>query len=180
MTAAITRDDRISRQTKWILLIIFSYSFSFVSIAFLPIYLHQTLHYSLLTTGIFLSIYGVGTIFASFYGAKLCDTFPAYLISCLSLILYILALAMIYFIKHPEWLFALILLTMGIANASFLPASRMLLMRYCTQETQLRANALRYMLYNIGCAASLSLAGFLAQVNRYFAKDYRHRAANPR
>lgn len=162
-----TVNDTLSRPAKWILIIIASYAFSFVSIAFLPIYLRETLHLPLLTIGVFLGIYGIGTIFASFYGAKLCDTFSAYQVSTFSLIFYVIGLTLIYFIQHPDWLLALILLLMGVSNASFLPASRMLLMRYSSQEAQLRANGLRYMLYNIGCAASLSLAGFFAQ------NDYR-------
>lgn len=162
ITAAEANNDRLSRPAKWILLIIASYAFSFVSIAFLPLYLRETLHCSLLTIGVFLGIYGVGTIFASFYGAKLCDTFSAYLVSSISLIFYIIGLTLIFFIHQPYWLLALILLLTGISNASFLPASRMLLMRYSSDAAQLRANGLRYMLYNIGCAASLSLAGFFA------------------
>ena len=157
-----TTDDTLSRPAKWILAVISSYAFSFVSIAFLPIYLRETLHCPLLIVGIFLGIYGVGTIFASFYGAKLCDTFSAYQVSILSLVFYIIGLILIYFIHQPYWLLALILLLMGTSNASFLPASRMLLMRYSSEGAQLRANGLRYMLYNIGCAASLSLAGFFA------------------
>lgn len=157
-----TCDDTLSRPAKWVLAITLCYSFSFVSIAFLPFYLRETLQRSLSSTGIALSVYGIGTIIASFYGAKLCDTFSAYRISTLSLALYIIGLVMIYFVKQPFWLFILILLIMGIANSSFLPASRMLLMRYSSKDAQLRANGLRYTLYNIGCAASLGLVGFLA------------------
>ena len=157
-----TSSDTLSRPAKWILLVISSYAFSFVSIAFLPLYLRETLHCPLLIIGIFLGIYGVGTIFASFYGAKLCDTFSAYQVSITSLVFYIAGLTLIYFIHQPYWLLALILLLMGVSNSSFLPASRMLLMRYSSEAAQLRANGLRYMLYNIGCAASLSLAGFFA------------------
>lgn len=160
-----TLDDTLSRSAKWVLTVVLCYSFSFVSIAFLPLYLRETLQYSLLTTGIALSVYGIGTIFASFYGAKLCDTFSAYLISTISLTLYIVGLVMIYFIHRPFWLFILTLLIMGIANSSFLPASRMLLMRYSSKEAQLRANGLRYTLYNIGCGASLALVGFFAKEN---------------
>lgn len=158
-------NDALSRSAKWVLAIVFSYAFSFVSIAFLPIYLRETLHTSLLTIGASLSVYGIGTIVASFYGAKLCDTFSAYLVSTISLILYIIGLVMIYFIQQPYWLFMLTLLILGIANSSFLPASRMLLMRYSAEPAQLRANALRYMFYNIGAAASLAIAGLLANNN---------------
>ena len=165
ISALKTTDETLSSSAKWIIAIISCYAFSFVSIAFLPLYLRETLHCSLLTIGIFLSIYGVGTIFASFYGSKLCDTFSAYLISTLSLAFYILGLVMIYYIHRPYCLLALILLVMGIANSSFLPASRMLLMRYSSIPAQLRANGLRYMLYNIGCGASLSLAGYFAHGN---------------
>lgn len=160
-----TTHDPLSRFAKWILAIIFFYAFSFVSIAFLPIYLHKTLECPLVTIGISLGIYGIGTIFASFYGAKLCDTFSAYLISLFSLVAYVVGLVMIYFITQPYWLLNVTLLIMGVANAAFLPASRMLLMRYTSATAQLRANGLRYMLYNIGCGASLSLVGFFAHDN---------------
>lgn len=159
------QDESLSHSAKWILVVTLCYSFSFVSIAFLPLYMRETLHCGFLTTGIALSIYGIGTIFASFYGAKLCDKFPAYTVSCVSLLLYIIGLTMIYFITQPFCLFMLTLLIMGIASSAFLPASRMLLMRYSSEGAQLRANALRYTLYNIGCAASLGLVGFLAHEN---------------
>lgn len=165
--ASKNTDDQLTRPSMWILGVIFVYAFSFVSIAFLPIYLRDTLHCPLLIVGIFLGIYGAGTIFASFYGSKLCDSFSAYSISLLSLLLFIIGLTLLYFIHRPYWLLGLILLLTGGANASFLPASRMLLMRYSSEVTQLRVNGLRYMLYNIGCGASLSLAGFFANNNYY-------------
>lgn len=160
-----TQNDRLSHSAKWILAITLCYSFSFVSIAFLPLYMRETLHCSYLTIGVGLSLYGIGTIIASFYGATLCDKFPAYVVSCFALGTYIIGLTMIYFIAHPFWLFVITLLIMGVANAAFLPAARMLLMRYCSKGAQLRANGLRYTLYNIGCAASLALVVFFANEN---------------
>ncbi len=160
-----THDEKLSRSAKWILVITLSYAFNFSSIAFLPIYMRETLHSSLFMIGVALSTYGIGTIFASFYGAKLCDIYSSYLISCLSLLLFILGLVMIYFITQPLWLFIATLLIMGVANSSFLPAARMLLMRQTSEAAQLRANGLRYMFYNIGVAASLGVVGMLAHEN---------------
>lgn len=165
MSIIKTKEDALSRSAVWVLGIIFCYAFSFASIAFLPVYLRHTMHCSLLTIGVSLSVYGIGIIIASFYGAKLCDLFSAYLVSTVSLVLYIIGLTMIYFISEPYWLFVLTLLVIGMANSAFLPASRMLLMRYCAAPAQLRANGLRYMLYNIGAAASLGISGFLANDN---------------
>src|SRR3990167_10244794 len=105
------------------------YALSYASIIFLPLYLHISLHQSLPETGVSLAVFGIGTIVAAFFGGKLCDHFPAYLVSKIAIIFYFLFLLFLYFVSGPYWLLLIILVVFGMANAVISPATRIYLMR---------------------------------------------------
>ncbi len=155
----------LNTNSLYVLLVIFVYSLGFATIVFLPIYLHADLQHSLLSTGFAISAYGVGTIIASYQGGKLCDRFSSRNVTIASLLLSSLILMSLYFIKGPYELLILLLVLLGMTNAAFLPASRIYLMRLTPPHDQARANGVRYMLYNIGCAGSLALAAAFIGVN---------------
>jgi MFS family permease len=165
ITGYFSHYKNISRNTALVLASIFMFSFSYACIAFLPLYLHQSLHYSIAKTGIVLSTFGVGTIIASYYGGKLCDKFSAYHISIASILFYCIVLVIAYFISQPDWLVSLVLVFLGAAFAIFTPASRIYLMRITPATEHARINGIRYMLYNIGTALSFGAAGWIIQGN---------------
>ncbi|OGT30986.1 MAG: hypothetical protein A3E87_06120 [Gammaproteobacteria bacterium RIFCSPHIGHO2_12_FULL_35_23] len=139
----------------------FTYSLGYASIMFLPLYLKHSLNYSIRQTGIILSFFGVGFIIGSFYGGKLCDQFSPYKISVISISLYFLGTILAYFIRSPNWIVFLILAALGCTNAAFSPASRIYLMNITPIQDQVKINGLRYMLFNIGCAISYGIAGWI-------------------
>lgn len=163
MTGYLSHYKNISKNTALTLASIFMFSLSYACIAFLPLYLHQSLQYSIAKTGIVLSTFGVGTIIASYYGGKLCDKFSAYRVSIASIVLYCIALLFAYFISKPDWLVSIVLVCLGAANAVFTPASRIYLMRVTAVAEHARINSIRYMLFNIGSALSFGAAGWIIQ-----------------
>ncbi len=160
----------LSKNAWQILFTTFFYSLGTATVKFLPIYIHDALKYSLLSTGFSIGMYGVGTAIASFYGGKFCDKISARFVSIISLSTSIVLLLFLYFVTSPYWLMLMLLTLFGVTNAAFYPASRIYLMRFTETKIQQKATAVRYMLCNIGAAASFGIAGFFMQTefNRIF------------
>lgn len=153
--------SKIEPNIFWALSATFLYSLGFASVIFLPAYLHIELQHTIMSTGVAMSVYGVGSVIASYYGGKLCDSFSAKNISIISLIFSIVSLSFIYLIKQPYWLIMIFLVFLGMSNSAFLPASRIYLMRFSAPDALASINGIRYTLYNTGCAVSLSLASWI-------------------
>lgn len=148
----------------WSVMVVFLlYAFAWPVITFMPLYLRNTLHYSLLQTGLSTGIYGVGFVVASFFGAALCDRFSAYRVTVTANLCFLLFLVLLFWIHGPYPVVLTLLVLLGMSNATFSPAARMLMMRSVSAADQMRANSLRYMLFNLGTAAAFGLAGLLIQ-----------------
>lgn len=153
--------DGLSKNIYMGLLGIFIYSLSFSTTVFLPLYLHNQLQHSLITTGLALSAFGAGGIIASYLGSKVCDHFQARYVTVFALILNIITVLVLYLFSLPYEVLIIFLVLAGISNATIIPANRIYLMRLSSVTEQGRVNGIRYMLFNIGCAVSLAISGSL-------------------
>lgn len=146
-----------------IFLIFFLYALCWPALTFLPLYLYTSLHYSLVQTGSSASVYGVGFVLTSFVGSWLCDRFSAYYVTLAGNLLFILFLFLLFVIHGPYLLVLALLALLGMSNAIFLPSARIFLMRSVPEQDQMRANSVRYMIFNLGTALAFGLVSFIIQ-----------------
>jgi len=146
------------------LLVTFTYALSYVCIIFLPLYLKYSIGYTIAQSGIFLAFFGVGYVGGSFLGGRLCDRYSSYKIALTSAVSYCVITFSLYFIGHPHWLVAVLLVLLGFAVSVFSPAARIYLMNLTPASDRNVINSVRYSVFNIGCAISCGLGGVLAGI----------------
>lgn len=152
-------------QETWILLTtIFINTLGGVITVFLSLYLINDLHFNVMQVGAIITCIGIGGIIGSYISGILCDKRSELNICIISLLINATALFLLIF---PTQLIFLILIafTLGLSNASFAPANRVLLMKYVAPKDQYRINSFRYMIINLGFGIGVLACGFLATIS---------------
>lgn len=129
---------------------------------FLSLFLVTERHFSVADSGILITVFGVGSIFGSYLSGNLCNKYSSYIISVFSLVINSIVLLVIPFLKD-FYLLIIAIAFMGAANASFVPANRVWLMRHCEEDQKSRVNSLRFMIVNLGMGVAVFIGGFLAK-----------------
>lgn len=155
----------ISIKTTLILISIFLYAQAYPCVAFLPLYLHQNLNYSMNYTGVILSIFGFGTVLGSYYGGRLCDKFSPGKVSTISILSNIIMLLISYQFTFSGFLLIISIFMYSLTNSSFSPASRIFLMKSVPEVDQERINGIRYMIFNVGSSISFGFIGWITEGN---------------
>ena len=136
-------------------------SLSSAVILFLALFLTQERNLSVSTTGLLVTLFGIGATFGAYIGGHLCNRYSSHRVSLISL--FIIALCLLYIPFCTDfWMFTALMLTLGLSAYAFIPANRLWILAQCGEQDKVRANSLRYMLINLGTGISVFIDGFLA------------------
>ncbi|RDV13427.1 MFS transporter [Pontibacter diazotrophicus] len=131
---------------------------------FLAVYVTEVLHYNLSQAGFILSIYGLGSVCASFLGGWLTDKFGHFRVQLISQVaggcLYFLILQLQQFEYVAAGVFIL-----SLVNDTLRPANAAAVAHFATTETMTRAFSLNRMSVNVGFIVGTALGGVLAAVS---------------
>ncbi|GAB3535253.1 MFS transporter [Pontibacter brevis] len=128
---------------------------------FLAVYLTEVLHFNLSQAGFILSIYGLGSVCASFLGGWLTDKYGHFHIQLISqvaggfLFFLILQLHQFEYVAGGVFLLSLV-------NDTLRPANAAAVAQYATADTMTRAFSLNRMSVNVGFIVGTALGGVLA------------------
>ncbi|MBN9483744.1 MAG: MFS transporter [Bacteroidetes bacterium] len=128
---------------------------------FMTLYLTRSLHYSVATAGMVVSLWGVGSICGAFLGGKFTDKFGFYYLQIIALIggglLFILLGQM-----HHLTTICITTFVLSLVNESFRPANSAAIAHYSKVENRTRSYSLNRLAINLGWAAGGALGGFIA------------------
>ncbi len=133
-------------------------------IAFLTVYCHIKLHFSITESGSVIALFGVGSILGAYVGGRITDAWGFYPLQVTSLILGGLMFISVGYLKSYVSLCAGVLV-LSICNESFRPANATAVAHYSSVENRTRSFSLNRLAINLGWAVGSALGGFLASIN---------------
>lgn len=129
-------------------------------IAFLTIYLTESLRFDVTDAGYIMSCFGIGAIAGTYAGGRLTDRFGYYAVILSTLT--ISGLLLLVMIQVREfWSFCLILFLYSFVAEAFRPASSVSIRMNSDNETRMRSFSLFRVFVNLAVAVAMSLGGFL-------------------
>jgi len=133
-------------------------------IAFLTVYCHTQLHFSITESGLVIALFGVGSIVGAYVGGRITDAWGFYPLQVTSLILGGLMFITVGYLKTYVSL-CVGVLVLSICNESFRPANATAVAHYSAVENRTRSFSLNRLAVNLGWAVGSALGGFLASIN---------------
>jgi len=129
-------------------------------IAFVTLYLTQSLHYSIPEAGYVMGCFGVGAMIGAFLGGKLTDSLGYYPVQFWSLILNGLLLLLMMLVQDFWWMCGTVFV-LSLVSEAFRPANSVAISRYSEPATRTRSISLYRMAVNLGWTVAPVLGGLL-------------------
>ena len=129
-------------------------------IAFVTLYLTQSLHYTLPEAGYVMGCFGVGAMIGAFLGGKMTDKFGYYPVQLWSLVLNGIVLLLMMLVQDIWWMCATVF-TLSFVSEAFRPANSVAISRYSEPASRTRSISLYRMAVNLGWTVAPVLGGLL-------------------
>lgn len=136
---------------------------------FLPLYFIKTLHYSITSSGIIISFFGIGTILGGYYGGKLTDKLSPKFVCISSLSCQAFIFLLLVTIENFTAL-CLVISAMGFYSYAFITAIQVWVLDQCQHDSNLQLKAVNLLNVgsNIGLASSAIIIGIYNNYNFQF------------
>jgi len=131
---------------------------------FMTLYLTQTFGFSTSQAGQIISGYGLGALFGSYLGGKLCDVMGAYKIQKLSLFFSGICYLWLGHLSSYWWILVMMFI-LGVVSEALHPANSTAISQVCTAELRTKGFALNRLATNLGVTIGPALGGYLALIN---------------
>ncbi|SFB72084.1 Predicted arabinose efflux permease, MFS family [Flexibacter flexilis DSM 6793] len=128
---------------------------------FMSVYLTHHLHFSVVQSGIILSLFGAGSVVGALIGGKLSDSWGCKQVQLGSLVLGGMLFLVLVLAKTFEAVAVMVVIT-AIASEALRPANAASVANFCTPETRTRAYSLSRLSNNLGFALGPTLGGIMA------------------
>lgn len=152
-------------QAMWFLaLIVFVNRSGSMVLFFMPLYLTNKIHLSLIDTAPILSLYGAGSLAGVLLGGWLCDKIGSLAVQLFSLVFSAIGFIALGYVTDPLWI-AMMLFYLAMVNDSFRPANAITISKVCPPELRAKGFGLSRMAINLGMTVGPALGGFLANKN---------------
>ncbi len=129
-------------------------------IAFVTLYLTQSLHYSIPDAGYVMGCFGLGAMIGAFMGGRLTDRLGYYPVQLWSLVLNGMMLLLMMLVRDFWWMCATVF-TLSLVSEAFRPANSVAISRYSDPATRTRSISLYRMAVNLGWTIAPVLGGVL-------------------
>jgi len=136
---------------------------------FLSLYFVDLLHFNMMSVGLLMSSYGIGTVFGGIVSGRLCDQFSSDILAIISLIFQSAAFFTLACFHTFEPL-AVILFILGMSNYSFKTANNVSMLNHCGDDKYLRLKTINitHAASNFGLGISGAIVGIMAGYMRIF------------
>lgn len=156
--------EGISRE-NWLLSIVLMINRAgFMAVPFIGLYVTEQMHRPKQDAGLIITLFGIGSIFASMLGGKLTDKFGFRKVQIGSAISGGLLFFVFGSIQHFETL-CVMAVVLSFFTDAFGPANFTAIASYATKENITRAYTLNRLAVNLGWTLGISLAGMIAAYN---------------
>jgi MFS family permease len=132
-------------------------------VAFLTLYLTQSLHFDLRTAGYVMSCFGFGSIAGAYMGGYLTDKLGYYKVQLLTLLLSG-AFLIVTLMVHDVYMMCLLMFLNGMASEAFRPANSVAIRTHSDAETRTRSLSLMRVAVNLAISFALIVGGILASM----------------
>ncbi|NJN34547.1 MAG: MFS transporter [Saprospiraceae bacterium] len=130
-------------------------------VAFLTLYLTQSLHYDIKTSGYILSCFGIGAIIGAYLGGFLTDRVGYYRVQLLTLLSSGVMLLLLMVVQD-FWMLCFTVMLNAIASEAFRPANSVAIRTHSDPTTRTRSLSLMRMSVNLAISFALIVGGYLA------------------
>lgn len=154
----------LSRSIWWLSLVIFVNRSGTMVIAFMTIYLTQSLHYSIAEAGFVMAMFGIGSILGAFAGGKLADRIGFYPVQFWSLFMNGIMFIVLGQMKEL-WQIAICIFILSTVGESFRPANAAAIAAYSNETNRTRSFSLNRLAVNLGFSIGPALGGFLSSIS---------------
>jgi predicted MFS family arabinose efflux permease len=154
----------LSKKTWYLSLVMLVNRSGTMVIAFLTVYCHTQLHFSITQSGFVVALFGMGSIVGAYVGGRITDAWGFYPLQVTSLILGGLMFITVGFLK-TYFSLCVGILVLSICNESFRPANSTAIAHYSSVENRTRSFSLNRLAINLGWAMGSAMGGFLASIN---------------
>jgi predicted MFS family arabinose efflux permease len=132
-------------------------------VAFLTLYLTQSLHFDLRTAGYVMSCFGFGSIAGAYMGGYLTDKLGYYKVQLLTLLLSGTFL-IVTLVVRDVYMMCLLMFLNGMASEAFRPANSVAIRTHSDAETRTRSLSLMRIAVNLAISFALIVGGILASM----------------
>ncbi len=131
-----------------------------VIVAFMTLYLTQTLHFSIENAGYIMVFFGLGALLGAYLGGWLSDRLGYYPVQFWSLLFNGVAL-IVMMVVRDFWAMCAMVFTLSLIAEGFRPANSVAVARHSTPETRTRSISLYRMAVNLGWTVAPVMGGFI-------------------
>ncbi|MEM7305117.1 MAG: MFS transporter [Planctomycetota bacterium] len=156
--------EGLPREVWWLAAVTLVNRSGTMVLPFLVLYLTRERGYGIDEAGLFLALYGLGSIGGTLLGGKLVDRIGSKPVQVASLVATGLTLFLLAFLRSPYLLGATITLLAAVTEA-FRPANSSAVAAATSDELRARAYGLQRLAINLGFSLGPALGGLLAQVD---------------
>ncbi len=133
-------------------------------IAFMTIYLTQSLHYSIAEAGFVMAMFGMGSILGAFAGGRLADRIGFYPVQFWSLFVNGVMFIVLGQMKGL-WHIAICIFILSTLGESFRPANAAAIAAYSDETNRTRSFSLNRLAVNLGFSIGPALGGILSSIS---------------
>ncbi|MBN1780842.1 MFS transporter [bacterium] len=154
----------LPREAWWLAWVVFINRCGMMVVFFMTLYLTRKLGFGLRQAGQIMSIWGIGSLFGSYFGGWLCDRWGTYKVQVYSLIWNGVGFIVLGQMDRFETI-ALTIFLVAVVGEAFRPANITAFTEICPPDIRARGIVLNRLAANLGIAFGPAVGGFLARID---------------
>jgi MFS family permease len=154
----------LPKQAWWLAFVVLINRSGMMVVFFMTLYLTQKLGFTVVQAGQIMSIWGIGSMFGSYFGGWLCDRWGTFKVQFASLIWNGLGFIILRYMMRFETI-AVTIFVVAIIGEAFRPANITAFTELCPPEIRARGIVLNRLASNLGIIFGPAVGGFLARVD---------------
>jgi predicted MFS family arabinose efflux permease len=154
----------LPKEAWWLAFVVLINRSGMMVVFFMTLYLTQKLGFTVAQAGQIMSIWGVGSLFGSYFGGWLCDRWGTFKVQFTSLIWNGLGFIVLRYMMRFETI-AVTIFVVAIIGEAFRPANITAFTELCPPDIRARGIVLNRLASNLGIIFGPAVGGFLARVD---------------
>lgn len=154
----------LPKEAWWLALVVLINRSGMMVVFFMTLYLTRQLGFGVIQAGKIMSIWGIGSLFGTYFGGWLCDRWGTFKVQLYSLIWNGIGFILLKQMQTFESI-AVTIFIVAIVGEAFRPANITAFTEICPPDIRTRGIVLNRLATNLGIAFGPAVGGFLAIVN---------------
>ena len=154
----------LPKQAWWLAFVVLINRSGMMVVFFMTLYLTQKLGFTIAQAGQIMSIWGIGSLFGSYFGGWLCDRWGAFKVQFTSLIWNGLGFIVLRYMTRFETI-AVTIFAVAVVGEAFRPANITAFAELCPPDIRARGIVLNRLASNLGIIFGPAVGGFLVRAD---------------